>query len=99
VTSGIFHGIQVESIAYLLHLLCVEEFKLRSNLGSFMWYILAKYLGVKSSGCDSDNSQQCNYFCVTCLLQARRNPLECPSHGPAESPIGKYMVNITAAAV
>lgn len=54
-----------------------------------MWYILAKYLGVKSSGCDSDNTQQCNYFCVTCLLQARRNPLECPSHGPAESPIGK----------
>ena len=56
--------------------------------------ILAKYLGVRSRGCDADIHQECNYFCVTCLTQARRNPLECPSHGPAEPPIGKYLVII-----
>ncbi|XP_022799609.1 uncharacterized protein LOC111337538 isoform X3 [Stylophora pistillata] len=44
----------------------------------------AKYLGVRSPNCD----QRCGYFCATCLMQARRNPLECPNHGPAEPPIG-----------
>jgi len=55
-----------------------------------MAYVLAKYLAARSSGCDGDYNQECNYFCVTCLTQARRNPLECPCHGQAEPHIGKY---------
>lgn len=54
--------------------------------------VLAKYLAVRSASCDGDHhSQDCNYFCVTCLTQARRNPLECPSHGPAEPPLGMFI--------
>ena len=53
--------------------------------------VLAKYLAVRSPSCNGDHhSQDCNYFCVTCLTQARRNPLECPSHGPAEPPVGMF---------
>lgn len=57
---------------------------------NFPFFDLAKYLTVRSSGCDSVRFEGCNYFCVTCLTQAQRNPLECPSHGPAEPLIGKY---------
>ena len=57
---------------------------------NFPFFHLAKYLTVRSSGCDSVRFEGCNYFCVTCLTQAQRNPLECPSHGPAEPLIGKY---------
>ena len=57
-------------------------------------FYLAKHLTVRSSGCDSVRSEGCNYFCVTCLTQAQRNPLECPSHGPAEPLIGTVNYSI-----
>lgn len=61
---------------------------------NFPFFHLAKYLTVRSSGCDSVRFEGCNYFCVTCLTQAQRNPLECPSHGPAEPLIGTVNYSI-----
>ncbi|CAH1794974.1 unnamed protein product [Owenia fusiformis] len=48
---------------------------------------VAKYLSLRSANCDNPASPCCLY-CKDCYMLAYRNPLVCPTHGPAEPPIG-----------